>query len=153
MKTNSIAAPLDDEDAVVKKHVNAFLETDPKQKLDAAGIEEVIVIGAMSHTCIDAAVRAASDLDCKTTVVQDACATRDLEYAEVTVPTPSVHAAMMSALGFAYAAIVDTENYLSSCGPSVASQVEEGENSAAPSGVPCNRLGSFSQGAGLVQDL
>ena len=66
----------------------------------------------MSHMCIDATTRASSDFGYKTTVVQDACATRDLEFGGVTVPAASVHAAMMSALGFAYATIVDTEAYI-----------------------------------------
>jgi len=45
------------------------------------------------------------------TVIQDACATRDLEHEGVIVPAASVHAAMLSALGFAYATITDTDAY------------------------------------------
>lgn len=112
VKTNSIAAPGEGEDVVVKNHVNSFLKTDLKDILDRNGVEEVVVVGAMSHMCIDAAARAASDLGYKTTVVQDACATRDLEFNGVTVPASAVHAAMMSALGFAYAKIIDTEAYV-----------------------------------------
>lgn len=111
-KTNEVAAPRDGEAVVVKNHVNSFLKTDLKEILDKNGVEEVVVVGAMSHMCIDAAARAASDFGYKTTVVQDACATRDLEFAGVTVPAASVHAAMMSALGFAYATIVDTDEFL-----------------------------------------
>ena len=61
---------------------------------------------------VDATARAASDYGYRTTVVQDACATRDLEHEGVTVPAASVHAAMMSALGFAYATITDTDSYV-----------------------------------------
>lgn len=66
----------------------------------------------MSRICIDATVRAASDYGYKMIVVQDACATRDLEFGGVTVPAASVHTAMMSALCFAYATINDTEKYI-----------------------------------------
>ena len=108
---NPAVAPREDETVVVKNHPNAFLKTELKEILDADGIDHVVVVGAMSHMCIDATVRAASDYGYKTTVVQDACATRDLEHEGITVPAASVHAAMMSALGFAYATITDTKAY------------------------------------------
>ena len=100
-------------EAVVTKHYpNAFRGTDLEQSLDARGVEEVPVIGAMSHMCIDAASRAAADLGYKGTVIHDACATRDLEFDGRTVPAAQVHDAFMSALGFAYASVVATEDYL-----------------------------------------
>ncbi|MCZ0962516.1 cysteine hydrolase family protein [Paracoccus benzoatiresistens] len=107
---NTVVAPREDETVVVKNHPNPFLQTDLKEILDRNGIEEVVVVGAMSHMCIDATARAASDYGYKTTVVQDACATRDLDHDGVTVPAALVHAAMMSALGFAYATITDTDS-------------------------------------------
>lgn len=109
-----VVAPRANETVVVKNYPNSFLKTDLKAILDADGIEEVVVVGAMSHMCIDATTRAASDFGYKTTVVQDACATRDLEFGGVTVPAASVHAAMMSALGFAYATITDTDRWIAS---------------------------------------
>lgn len=109
---NPVVAPAGDEPVVVKNSPNPFLKTSLKETLDAEGIEEVVVVGAMCHMCIDATARAASDYGYKTTVVQDACATRDLEFGGVTVPAASVHAAMMSALGFAYATITDTDSHL-----------------------------------------
>lgn len=108
---NPVVAPREGEPVVVKNAPNPFLNTGLKQLLDDNGIEEVVVVGAMSHMCIDATVRAASDYGYKTTVVQDVCATRDLEFGGTTVPAASVHAAMMSALGFAYATITDTDAY------------------------------------------
>ncbi|WP_299365355.1 cysteine hydrolase family protein [uncultured Paracoccus sp.] len=109
---NPVVAPRDGETLVVKNAPNAFLNTELKDILDSDGIQDVVVVGAMSHMCIDATVRAASDHGYKTTVVQDACATRDLEYGGVSVPAASVHAAMMAALGFAYATITDTEDFV-----------------------------------------
>ena len=66
--------------------------------LDEKGIDDVVIVGAMSHMCVDATVRAASDFGYKTTTIHDACATRDLEFGESTVPAAQVHATMMSAL-------------------------------------------------------
>ena len=105
-------APLEGEPVIVKNGINAFLDTDLKQVFDDAGIEEVTVVGAMSHMCIDAATRAASDLGYATTVLHDACATRDLEFNGEVVPAAQVHNAYMSALAFAYAKVVGTDEYL-----------------------------------------
>lgn len=109
---NSVT-PLEGEHLVVKHQVNSFVQTDLKALLDEQGIEAVTVIGSMSHMCIDAGVRAASDYGYRVTVVEDACATRDLEFAGKIVSAEDVHSAYMSALGFAYAEITDTEAYLS----------------------------------------
>lgn len=105
-------APRESEPVIVKNHPNAFLQTGLKQLLDDKDIKELTIVGAMSHMCIDASTRAASDFGYKTTVVHDACATRDLEFRGQTVPAAQVHAALMSALAFAYATVVTTEEYV-----------------------------------------
>ena len=105
-------APIGDEPVIVKNHVNSFRDTDLKQQLEARGIEDVVVLGAMSHMCVDAVVRASADMGYAVTVLHDACATRDLEFNGVTVPAAQVHAAFMSALGFAYASVVSAEEFL-----------------------------------------
>jgi nicotinamidase-related amidase len=103
---------LESEPVVLKHHVNSFRETDLKALLDRHGVEEVVICGAMSHMCVDAGVRAASDLGFRCVVVHDACATRDQEFAGAVVPAAQVHAAFMAALGFGYAKLVTTEEYL-----------------------------------------
>jgi nicotinamidase-related amidase len=105
-------APAEGEPVVVKNYPNSFLKTELKQLLDDEGIEEVTIVGAMSHMCIDATTRAASDFGYKATVVHDACATRDLEFDGKVVPADQVHTALMSALAFAYAKVVTTDEYL-----------------------------------------
>lgn len=49
-----VALPQADEAVVLKHQVNAFLGTDLKAQLDAAAIEQVTLVGAMSHMCIAA---------------------------------------------------------------------------------------------------
>jgi len=97
---------------VLKHHVNSFRETDLKAILDRNGVEEVVICGAMSHMCVDAGTRAASDLGYRCDVVHDACATRDQEFEGVVVPAAQVHAAFMAALRFGYARLVTTEEYV-----------------------------------------
>lgn len=105
-------APHDDEQIVVKRYPNSFRDTGLKAILDSAGVQDVVVIGAMSHMCIDATSRAAADFGYSVTVVHDACATRDLDFAGKTVQAADVHAAYMSALGWAYGQVVSVNAFL-----------------------------------------
>lgn len=105
-------APEGDEPVILKNYPNAFLKTNLKELLDANGIEDVLVIGAMSHMCIEATSRAASDFGYKVSVLEDACATMDLEFNGVKVPAAQVHATAMAALEFAYAAVQSTRDYV-----------------------------------------
>lgn len=70
-----------DEPVVTKNYPNSFRDTGLKALLDKQGVTEVIVVGAMSHICVDATTRAANDLGYKTTTIHDACATLDLALA------------------------------------------------------------------------
>ena len=105
--------PQANETVVIKNHINAFLNTNLKEILDSNDVTELVVIGAMSHMCIDAAVRAASDFGYKVKVIHDACATLDLEFSGVNVPAAHVHATIMAAFEFAYAQVISTKDYVS----------------------------------------
>ncbi|MDF2809949.1 MAG: Isochorismatase [Microvirga sp.] len=112
VKTIAAVQPEGDEPVIVKQYPNAFRETGLKAMLDEKGVEEVVVIGAMSHMCIDATSRAAADFGYAVTVVHDACATRDVEFGGKTVQASDVHAAYMSALGWAYGQVVSSDELL-----------------------------------------
>lgn len=109
---NRVVAPIEGEHLVTKSNINGFVGTDLKKILDEQGVTHVVVVGAMSHMCIDALVRAASDLGYGVTVVHDAVAARDLEFGGRRVPAADVHASFMAALAFAYADVVTTDEYL-----------------------------------------
>lgn len=113
VEIQSAVAPRDNEAVIVKNHINAFRETDLQQQLDAQGVQEVVVIGAMSHMCIDAVVRAAVDMGYEATVLHDACATLDLSFNGVDVSAAQAHAAMMAAFEFGYATVKSVDEYLS----------------------------------------
>ena len=109
----SAVAPLDAEMTLTKTYPNAFKDTQLKARLDDAGVDEVVIIGAMSHMCIDATSRAAFDFGYGVTVVHDACATRPLSFNGVDVSADHVHAAFMAALEFAYGRVISTSELLS----------------------------------------
>jgi nicotinamidase-related amidase len=104
-------APAAGETVITKHAVNAFQGTDLKQRLDALGVEGLVIAGAMSHMCIEGATRAAADFGYKCRVIHDACATRDQEFGGRIVPAADVHAASMSALGFAYADVISVDEF------------------------------------------
>lgn len=103
-------APRPGETVIVKNHPNSFRDTELKQVLDEQEIEEVVIVGAMSHMCIAATSRAATDFGYDATVVEDACATMDLEYDGVAVSAEQVHAANMAAIAFAHGKVVSSDD-------------------------------------------
>ena len=106
---HAAVAPRAGEAVVAKNFPNAFRATDLEPRLRAAGVDHVVIAGAMSHMCVDATTRAAFDHGFKCTVAEDACATRDLEFGGRTLPARDVHAAFMAALAVPYAKIARTE--------------------------------------------
>lgn len=109
---NAQVEPQDDEPMVVKHFPSAFRDTELHQLLQAAGVDELIICGAMTHMCIDTTVRAAFDLGYKCHVIADACATRDLAFDRRPVPAADVQAAFMAALSMPFAQISSTEQLL-----------------------------------------
>jgi nicotinamidase-related amidase len=106
-------APLPGEKVIIKHFPNSFRDTGLQELLAAAGVTDLVICGAMSHMCIDASTRAAVDLGFACTVIQDACATRDLAFGETVIPAAQVHGAFMAALGFFYARVLSLEEFLS----------------------------------------
>ncbi|HBF45921.1 MAG TPA: cysteine hydrolase family protein [Psychromonas sp.] len=100
------------ESVILKHQINSFRDTDLKKVLDDAGITKLVIVGAMTHMCIDAVTRAAEDFGYECAVAHDACATLDLEFNGMTVPAAQVHAAFMSALSFAYAKVASADDVI-----------------------------------------
>jgi len=92
------AAHFEGEPIVYKHEPNSFLNTNLLELLKSWEVERVVITGMMSHMCVDATARAASDLGFKVIVAEDACATRDLKFDGTVVPADHVHKAFMSAL-------------------------------------------------------
>jgi nicotinamidase-related amidase len=107
---HSCVAPIDDEPVIVKHEINSFKNTKLDEILRQNSIEKLVIVGAMSHMCIDAVTRAATDLGYECNVAHDACTTLALEFNGVMVPSSHVHAAFMSALSFGYCNVDTTAN-------------------------------------------
>ena len=103
--------PLPSETVIQKHHPNSFLNTTLHEELLKAGIESVVICGAMSHMCIDATTRAAADLGFQCTVVHDACATKDLTFDGKAIPADMVHGAFMAALQPVYANVMNFSSF------------------------------------------
>lgn len=110
-ETHSSVRPLENEPVVVKHFPNSFRETDLLLRCREDGIENLTICGAMSHMCIDATTRAAFDFGFGCTVVEDACATRNLAFNGREVRAADVHAAFMAALAAVYAQVISLEAY------------------------------------------
>jgi nicotinamidase-related amidase len=104
--------PTASEAVIVKLYPNAFRETWLADALCRACVTELVVCGAMTHTCIDSTVRAAFDLGYACTVISDACATRDLEWDGAVVKAADVQAAFLAALQTPFAKVRTTIDVL-----------------------------------------
>ncbi|WP_263143510.1 cysteine hydrolase family protein [Pseudomonas sp. RIT-PI-AD] len=71
-------APLEREIVVEKRLPNAFAGTELHDRLQAIGNLDLIVCGFMTHSSVSTTVRAAKDYGYRCTLVDAACATRDL---------------------------------------------------------------------------
>jgi len=105
--------PQSDDLVVQKQFPNSFRETPLLNELKNAGVDGVVICGAMSHMCIDATTRAAADLGFECTVVHDACATRNLDFAKKKILADDVHASFMAALGAAYGKVLSCKEFIS----------------------------------------
>jgi nicotinamidase-related amidase len=104
--------PLPKEPVVQKHFPNSFRQTGLLEAFCRAGIEDLVICGAMSHMCIDATTRAAFDYGLRCQVIHDACATRDLVFEGLEVPAAQVHAAFMAALRARYAQVLSLQEFL-----------------------------------------
>ena len=91
-------AHFEGEPIVYKHEPNSFLNTNLLDLLKEWEIERVVITGMMTHMCVDATARAAVDFGFDVIVAEDACASRDLQYGDTTIPAEQVHKAFLAAL-------------------------------------------------------
>ncbi len=111
-KIHQSVAAVEGEPVILKHQINSFRDTQLQQILNDLNVDKLVIVGAMSHMCIDAVTRAAVDLGYECHVAHDACATLDLEFNGVTVPAKHVHHAFMAALSFGYCQVESTDHLL-----------------------------------------
>ncbi len=105
--------PASGEAVVPKNFPNSFRASALQETLQTAGVDALVIVGAMSHMCIDATTRAAFDLGYQCSVAADACATRNLVFNAQTIAAAHVHGAFMAALSAPYARVASTAELLS----------------------------------------
>ena len=103
-------APSQGEAVFTKESPNSFLGTGLEEHLRSRDVEEIVVCGMMTSLCVDATVRAGSDLGFEVTVLADACAAPDLQFGGVSVPAASVNAAFLAPMADSYANVIPVED-------------------------------------------
>ncbi len=103
--------PLDNEKIFSKSDVNSFNGTGLHEFLQSKGTDILIICGMQTHMCVEAAVRAGSDLGYTCILIRDACATKDLKYGDRVIKSEDVHYSTLSTLR-SYATVISTEEFL-----------------------------------------
>jgi nicotinamidase-related amidase len=110
-KINDMVKPFEGEKVFSKSDVNSFKGTGLQEFLQSAEIDTLVICGMQTQMCVEAAVRAASDLGYKCILVHDACATKDLKFGDRVIKSEDVHYATLSTLK-SYATVESTEEFL-----------------------------------------
>lgn len=105
-----IVAPSAQEPVITKQFPNAFTQTELDEQLQQAGIKNLILVGFMTHMCVNSTARGAFSLGYNATVVAAATATRTLpsKIDGKTLPAAQVHEAALAALSDLPSAVVAT---------------------------------------------
>lgn len=105
-------APLQDEKVITKEEVNSFYKTDLLDYLKKNNVNRLVIIGMQTQMCLEGAVRAAHDYGFECIVVQDACATKDVNFGGSTVKAEDVQTAVLATLSAGrYADIIDLKYF------------------------------------------
>jgi nicotinamidase-related amidase len=102
------ADPAPNEAVLTKRLPNAFASTDLAARVAALKRPELVLVGFMTHMCVEATARSAIDNGFKATVVASATATRDLPdpLTGAVVPAAEVQRNALAALNDRFATVV-----------------------------------------------
>lgn len=73
-----IVSPQDGETVITKAYPNSFVQTSLDEELKRLGVKNLVLVGFMTHMCVNSTARGAFNLGYAPTVVASATATRDL---------------------------------------------------------------------------
>lgn len=104
--------PLKHEEVIIKHFPNSFYETELMHKLKEKEVDELVVAGMMTHMCVDATIRAAKDIGFKCSLIEDACATRELVYQKHIIPPEHVHFSFIHALNGYYSTVYTAQEFM-----------------------------------------
>jgi nicotinamidase-related amidase len=112
---HTCVCPMPGEKIIIKNYPNSFRETMLLEYLRENNIADLVICGMMTDVCVDATVRAAKDLGFVTTVIGDACATRNRELYGNTIKAETISNAClagMTALDGFYAKVITAAEFI-----------------------------------------
>lgn len=104
--------PLPEEDIMIKHRPDSFIGTNLKEELNEKQVDTLVICGMMTHMCIDTTVRAAVNHGFSVTLIEDACATRDLKWGEITVSAEQVQCAYLAPLNGMFAKVQNADAWI-----------------------------------------
>ena len=113
-RIHKLVFPMENEMVITKHYPNSFLQTPLLESLRGFQATELVITGMMTHMCVDATARAAKDLGFSCSLVHDATATRNLQFAGRTVSADQVQTAFLAALSTICDRILDTAEIIKS---------------------------------------
>jgi nicotinamidase-related amidase len=99
-------APIEGEAVVVKQAPNSFVGTELGELVDAAGHEDVVIAGFMTHMCVTYTTEGAFLRGNRPTVVAAATATRSLPSVAGDISAEQLHRAALAGIADLYATVV-----------------------------------------------
>ncbi|MFI9161879.1 isochorismatase family protein [Kitasatospora aureofaciens] len=101
-------APAEGERVVVKQAPDAFVGTDLGALVDAAGHQDVVIAGFMTHMCVAFTTAGAFLRGNRPTVLADACATRPLRSGATELTAAQIHRGALATVGDLYGVVVES---------------------------------------------
>lgn len=103
--------PEANESVIAKNLPSSFVGTDLEEQIKKTNRSNIILSGFMTHMCINATARSAQERSFNTTIVGNACATRELPSTSgETVAAQTVHSSNLASLADLVATIVDSQD-------------------------------------------
>lgn len=102
--------PQGEEIIIEKRMPNAFKNTKLHETLQALGHLDLIVCGFMSHSSVSTTVRRAKDYGYRCTLVEDACATRDLPFKDGVIPAAQIQQSEMAIMADNFACVTPVDS-------------------------------------------
>lgn len=97
-KINDSVKPKKSETCFTKHYPNAFWQTELENYLNELNIQHLVIAGMMTHMCVSSTARAAMERGFLTTLIQDACATRSIEFDGEVISGKTVHKTALAEL-------------------------------------------------------
>lgn len=109
---HEMVAPFVNEKIITKQFPSAFLQTDLLAYLESIGITDIVIVGMMSHMCVNTTARACQNYGYQVTVIEDACTTKALAWKGQEIDAITNHHVHMAGINGVFANVVCVEEYL-----------------------------------------